>query len=381
MRQGLARVCAVAAALLVTAGAAGAARRAPGPPKGEAEYREGWLALVAPSRDAKQANSLEARQKARMEAVSHLEAAAAADPQNAKYQASLAYISLLAGRYSQAKQAIDLAIDRERRDPLFYLLRGQAEAALAMMDPATASKEIGKAMDAFDRAGQLDPKNALPVLQAVSVALDVDRLDLAGPRLKQALARPESRLYQLAVPTDLVPARPDALRLWETIQMMCWGDLLARGRNVSEVLLRLGSQEEMKGNLSAAESYYRDAYRVAKKAGRTQPRVLLSVGTAIDTLDHVYFALARVAKAQQDPAAERWEGERGVLSLCRTELERAVGAYFADLKANPPDSVEAMLARESQACKKAYDGAGMELPEPAASGPPAAPKPAEAPGT
>jgi tetratricopeptide (TPR) repeat protein len=381
MRQRRARIWALSAALLLLAAGAVQAKKPPAAPKGDAEFREGWLTLVSPSRDPKLAGSLDAQQKAQMASISHFEAAVAANPENAKYQGALAYACLTAGRYQKAKTAIDLAIDHQRKDPQLYLLRGQAEAALAMMDPVKASKDIGKAVDAFDRAGQLDPKNALPLLQAVSVALYVDRLDLAQPRLKEALARPESRLYQLPVPTDLVASVPDACRIWETLQLMGWQGILARGRDVSTTLIRLGNQEEANGAFPAAQAYYHDAYLAAKKVGQTQPRVMLVVGVAIDTLDRVYFALAHVMKAQNDPGAERWEGERGVLSLCRTELQQDVQTYLADLQAHPPDSVESMLAREAAACKKAYNGAGMELADPTRAPQAPAEKPAEAPAS
>jgi len=345
------------------------------PPAGDSEYRAGWVAFVAPALDTKTANPTDARQRARESAIGHFEAAVAANPKQVAYQASLTYVCLSAAKYQKAKAAIDAAIQGERRDPLLYVMRGQAEAALAQMDPVSAGKNIGPAITAFDRAAQLDPKNSLPLLQAASVAFDVDRLDLATPRLKQALERQETWLYRLPVPTDLHAEKGNALRIWEQIQLSAWSGLLARCQNVANSALRLGAQEERLGNLEAAESYFRQAYEVGRKVGRVEPHLFISVGTAIDILDRVYPALARLATARSDTAqAERWEGEAGVLQIGRGELQAAVSEYLAAVKAKPPAGVEAMLRMEAEHVGRVFRGIGL------GSSPPAAPKPAEAPG-
>ncbi len=355
------RISAFLILLMLAATAVQAKRRpAAGPPAGEAEYRAGWLALIAPSLNPKTAGSLDARERARNTAISHFTEAVTANPKNPAYQASLAYVCLGAGKYQTAKTAIDLAIDVERKDPVLYLLRGQAEATLAQMDPAAAGKSIGPAIAAFDRAAQMDPKNALPLLQAASVAYDVDRLDLAAPRLQQALARPECRLYRLPVPTDLQPEKGPSLQLWEQIQLGYWVDLLARGQNVTNSLLRLGGQEERLGQLDKAQAYYQQAYEVGWKVGRIEPNAFISVGTAMDILDRVYTALARVATEKKDsPAAEKWQGELGVLQIGRGELEGVVPQYFAALKTNPPASVEEMLRREAEQVGRVFRGIGL----------------------
>ena len=360
--------------LLATTAAQAKSRPVAGPPAGEAEYRAGWLALIAPSLNPKTVGSLDAREKARHTAISHFNEAVAADPKNPTYQASLSYVCLGVGKYQTAKTAIDLAIDVERKDPVLYLLRGQAEATLAQMDPAAAAQSIGPAIAAFDRAAQMDPKNALPLLQAASVAYDVDRLDLAAPRLQQALTRPECRLYRLPVPTDLLPEKGPSLQIWEQIQLGYWVDLLARGQNVANSLLRLGGQEEKLGQLESAQAYYQQAYEVGRKVGRIEPHLFISVGTAIDILDRVYTAFVRVATAKNDPqATEKWQGELGVLRIGRGELEGIVPQYFAALKTNPPASVEEMLRREAEQVGRVFRGIGLGAfapePEPAASPP------------
>ena len=232
--------------------------------------------------------------------------------------------------------------------------------------PVTAGKNIGKAITAFDRAGELDAKNALPLLQAASVAFFVDRLDLAEPRLKQALARPECRLYRLPVPTDLEPARGSSFRIWEQIQMSYWMELLARCQDAAASALRLGVQAEKLRQAEAAEAYYRQAYEVGRQVGRIQPNLFLSVGTAIDILERVYPALARIATAKGDTQqAEMWNGEAGVLQIGRGEMEAAMPEFFAALKSDPPASVDEMLSLEAVHVGRVYRGIGLGVSAPA----------------
>jgi tetratricopeptide (TPR) repeat protein len=313
-----------------------------------------------------------------LRALPHFQAAAAADPKNVSYLAALSYAECTSAGYDKAKTAADLAIDRERRDPLLYLLRGQAEAALAQMDPVTAGKSIGKAIAAFDRAAELDPQNSLPMLQSVSVALDVDRLDLALPRLQKALARPTCRLYQLPVPEDLRPAKSASLRMWEQLEMGFWNGLLSRCQNVSATLVRLGLQNERSGDLTAAYDQYRQALAVSRLTGRGEPRLFITVGTAMDMMDNAYAGLWRIAKAKQAQAeappsqagneeanrwkreVEKWEGETGILEIGRGELEGAVQLYFATLEQTPPANAADLLKLESDSVARVYRGIGLD---------------------
>ncbi len=156
------------------------------------------------------------------QALAHFQAAAAADPTNVAYQEAIAYTGAAAARYGAARDAADAALAKERHDPLLYVLRGQAEATLAELDPVKAGDNIGPAMMAFDRVAEMDPTNALPLLQAASVALDVDRLDLVDSHLTKALALKQCRLYQLPIPTDLKADKGESLVTWEQIQVGLW---------------------------------------------------------------------------------------------------------------------------------------------------------------
>jgi tetratricopeptide (TPR) repeat protein len=378
-------------------------------PKGAEEYRDGWRTFATPKPGPDKKITLESRVSAHKDAVPKLEAAVSADPTSLKYRTALVYTLLSASEYQKAKTAVDAAIKRERGDPLLYLLRAQAEAALAQMDPAKASSNVGPAIAALDRAAELDPTNSLPLLQAVSIALDLDRLDLALPRLERALALPECRLYSLSVPLDLDPNPTVAVTLWQQIQFTYWFDLLARCQNAARGVIRLGDQAVKTGDLEAAESRYQQARQIGRMVGRSKPYLFLSVGTAVDILDLSYQRLAAIAQGQADVAgraaeeakkagqdtaaydqeasrwkheAEKWDGERGVLQFGASQLQGALGSYRKQLAESPPSSVEALTQLEAGWLTGIMAGIGLEpervppsAPQ-APTGKPAAAKPA-----
>jgi tetratricopeptide (TPR) repeat protein len=375
-------------------------------PKGAEDYREGWRIFATPKAGPDQKVTLESRVTARKAAVPKLEAAVSADPTSLKYRTALVYVLLSASEYEKAKTQVDAAIKRERRDPLLYLLRAQAEAALAQMDPAKASNNIGPAITALDRAAELDPTNSLPLLQAVSIALDLDRLDLALPRLERALKLSDCRLYSLSVPFDLDPRPAVAVNLWQQIQFTYWFDLLARCQNAARGVIRLGDQEVKTGDLEAAESRYQQAREIGRRVGRAKPYLFLTVGTAVDILDPAYQRLAAIAQGQADAAgrraeeakkagqdsaafdqeaarwkheAEKWNGERGVLRFGASQLQEALGSYRQQLAGNPPPSIETLTHLEAQWLTSIMAGIGLD-PEKVPPGAPQAPagKPAAA---
>jgi hypothetical protein len=264
-------------------------------PKGEADFRAGWNAFAAPAADPEKARSLEARQQARMAAIPLLEAAIAAGPSNWAYRESLAYVCLSAGQYEKAKAAIDKAIEMKRDRPVLYMLRGQAEAALAQMDPPTAAERIGPAITAFDRAAELDQSNALPLLQAASVAFDVNRSDLALPRIQKALQRPGAMLYALDVPTNLSDQPGLSIRAWQYMQLGHWYELLARFRNVSTSLLGRGQKLEQANDLGGADGNYRQSLQVGRLIGGMRPHLFINVAAAVDVMYDSYQALSGVA--------------------------------------------------------------------------------------
>lgn len=293
MRYGMA----IAAAMLLGSALVGAAAqpKAAPVPKGDADFRAGWNAFAAPAADPEKAKSSEARQQARMAAIPLLEAAVAATPDNWGYQESLGYVCLSAGQYEKAKAAIEKAIAIKQDRPLLYMLRGQAEAAMAQMDPPSAAERIGKAIAAFDRAGQIDRHNALPLLQAASVAFDADRPDLALPRINKALKRPGAMLYTLATPTNLSDQPGLSVRAWQYIQLGHWYELLSRFQNVSRKLLARGGTLSQKGDLEAADESYRQSLQVGRLVGAMRPHLFINVSYAMNMMQDSYDSLADLA--------------------------------------------------------------------------------------
>ena len=341
-------------------------------PKGDAEFRAGWLAFAEPAENPGADRSFDARQQAKLTAIPHMEAAVAANPGNVDYQTGLAYVYLSAARYDKAKEAINKAIDKERRDPLLYLLRGQAEAALVQMSPEDVSKRAGPALTAFSRAAELDPKNALPLLQAASVAFDCDRSDDALAYLQKALARPECRLYRLPLPDHLRPQPTEWLRTWQYIQLGQWYEIISRCQNVAHFLTRLGQESEQAGNLGKAYECFRLARQVGGRIGTIQPHMFITMNTAIDVLEDAYANLTRVAKATGNKDAQRWEGEAGIVRFGRQELYAALQAYTEQLTKTPPPSPEEALKVEAKYLGSIIAGIGLPLAPDVPSAPNAA---------
>ncbi len=353
--------------MLIAVGTASWAGQSEEPaPAGAQEYRAAWAAFAAPAlAGPDEARTLQARQAAFLAAIPHMEAAVAADPNNATHRASLAYICLVAGQYQKALEATNRGVELHRRDPLLHLLRGQAEAAMAQMSPEDAGERIGPALEAFDEASRLDADNALPLLQAASVAFDVQRADLAWPRVQQALARTDCTLYRISVPFDLGDEPAESISAWQYVQYGFWWGLSARCANAVAGCWRLGQEEEQAGRLAAAEERFQSALQVSRKVGLTEPHLFITVNMALDLMEDSYRHLARVAEAQESGEAERWNGESGVVQIGRGFLLSGLEEYQAQVAEGPPDSVEALLALEERSVTAVIDGIGLTEERPA----------------
>ena len=260
-----------------------------------------------------------------------------------------------------ALTAINRAIDLERGDPLLYLLRGQAEAAVAQLKPEEAATLIGPAMTAFSRAAELDPQNALPLLQAASVALDVNRPALALTNLRKALARPECRLYKLPVPENLGAGSVSSLNTWEYAQYGHWSTLIARCLNVAGYCLRSGKDAEKKGDLPTARERFQWVRSIASFVGTAEPRLFVTTNAAIDMLEDAYAGLARVGKATGDKLAERWENEQDICQLGRQQLFGALQAYEGEVSSGAIATVQQSLEAQAKLVSPIIAGIGLPV--------------------
>jgi len=279
---------------------------------------------------------------------------------------------LTAARYQRAKEILDSSLELNRDSPVLYLLHGQAEAALAQMEPAEASRRIEPALESFERAAQLDPENALSLLQAASVAFDVARPDLAQPLLELALAREGCAMYRLPIPTELEPDHLSSLRIWQYVQYEQWSQLIARCGNVSKGALRLGAEKEKLGELAAAERHFQQALSVGRAAGAARPNLYISVNAAMNLMEDAYGSLLRVAEARESEEAPRWRNELGVLQIGRGMLAGALQGYLQKVATDPPDSAEALLELEEEGLRMIIAGIGLtppSAPEPEAAAP------------
>ncbi|MFB3882685.1 MAG: tetratricopeptide repeat protein [Armatimonadota bacterium] len=336
------------------------------------EFLEGWRQAAAPAQQTEEKGAFTARQEALVAAIPHFEAAVAADPGEISYRVGLGYAYLAAGKYQQAKEAIDAAVQRSRSDPLLYLLRAQAEAALAYMNPERKAEEIGAALRSFDDAAHLDPANSLSLIQAASVAFEVGKREVGLAKLEAGLARPEMKLYRLPIPEGLNESAAVSIRMWQYLQFWQWGEMLARCQNAARMALKYGKEKEEAGDLAGAEAAYKQALAIGRQVGNARPNLYITVSIAFNLMEDAYMNLARVADAQKSPEAEAWKGEAGVVSIGRQELFGKLQGYVKRLEEAPPLSVEADLALEAEDVSRPMLGVGLSptyrAPRPSGSG-------------
>ncbi len=349
--------------------------------KGEAEFRAGWLAVVAPRQGQQTGNTLEARQEAVLSAIPHFEEAVAADPDNSDYRTALVHAELAAGKYQQAYDAVSEAIARKKDSPLLYLLRAQAEAALSHMDPETAAGKAEKVIQSFADAAHLDPSNSLYALQAASVAFDAGRRGLALKRIEEALQLPGITLHRLPIPGDLDPDRTTAIQMWQHVQMSQWSGLLARCQNAARMASKLSKEKLAAGEVDAAEALLTQALEIGRQIGNAKPNLFISVNSALNVMQDASAGLAAIAKAKQHPAdEERWTGEAGVLIIARQDLFAAVQRYVKVIDEEPPASIDDLIREEAEQVARTMLGAALSptaKPKPLGKGIAKKPQPAE----
>lgn len=349
--------------LLLVAGGGAADDRTEPAKAAENEFRAAWIEFLKPYASAEAEVPLQTRQEAREASIPHFEAAVSAAPRNTSYRSCLGYAYLSAGKYQRAKDSMDEAIRRTRDDPLLYLLRAQAEAALAQMDPEARGEKVEPAIRSFEEAARLDPENALAPIQAASVAFDSGRTDIALEMVRAALQRPRMRFYRLAIPGDLHPDHGTSLNLWQSAQMGQWMEMLARAENVVRSILRLGAAKESEGDLESAREHLEQALAVARQIGNARPNIFLTVNLGLNTMEDSYAGLARVAKAAKDPRLAEWEGEIGVLNIGRQDLYGSLQQYIARMKDDPPASIEELLALQGRSVAFTMLGVGLSPAE------------------
>jgi tetratricopeptide (TPR) repeat protein len=328
-------------------------------PAGLNEFRAGWRAAASPAPSQQGKGALQARQEALIAAIPHLEAAVAAEPKNAGYLISLGYVYLSAGKYQQAKETLLQATGRDRKDPLPHLLRAQAEAALAIMNPDTKAEQIGAALRSFDDSAQLDQTNSLALVQAASVAYEVGKQEIAREKLKAGLARPGITLYRLPIPGDLSPDTSTSIKMWQHAQMWQWLEMLARAQNAARLLLKEGKQKEDAGDLGGAEALYKQVLALGRQVGNAHPNLFITVSTSLNMMEDAYIALARVAEARKSHEVEAWNGERGVIAIGREELFGQLQSYTKGIDEAPPASVDDTLELEARNVARVMRGVGL----------------------
>ena len=357
----------------------------------EAEFRAGWLAIVSPAEQQQKQSAMQARQEALLTAISRFEAAAQAAPGNTDYSIGLAYAQLSAAKYQQARDTLTAAIERKKNDPVLYLLRAQADAALGHLDPETTAQSVEKALRSFDDAARLDPGNSLYSLQAASVAFDAQRGDLGLARVQAALKLPAITLPMLPIPFDLDTSRTKSVEMWQALQMRQWMDLLVRCQNAGFALLKQGEADEkavaektaggadpaaagegaapsaltaeQKALYAKADEFYRTVLDIGKQMGNAKPNGILAVSMGLNMMEAAYAHLLHVADATGSQEAIKWQGEGGVVQIGRGELLVALQQYKALVEKTPPSSVSALMKEEGEFVARTMLGVGLSPTE------------------
>ncbi len=280
--------------MLLASSVARAAKPAPTKADGPSEFRAGWREVAAPVLGHEGKNPLQARQEALMAAIPHFESAVSANPGDASYRLSLGYVYLAAGKYQQAKEALSEAVQRSRKNPLPYLFRAQAEAAISFMAPETKGKTIGTALRLFDDAARLDPTNSLALIQAASVAAEAGKQSMGVAKIEAALQRPGMMLYRLPIPGDLDPSKSNSAKMWQHAQLWQWLELLARSQNAARVMIKFGREKEAGGDLEGAEAVYRQVLVLGRQVGNAQPNTFVAVNTGMDIMEDAYTSLSHL---------------------------------------------------------------------------------------
>jgi tetratricopeptide (TPR) repeat protein len=386
------RFALVLSVLLALAALPALAQEAAAPEKTpEAEFRAGWIAIITPAEGQQKQNSLQVRQDALLNAIPHFEAAVQAEPANTDYSIALAYAQLSAAKYQKAKDTLTAAIERKKNDPVLYLLRAQADAALGHLDPETTAQSVEKALRSFDDAARLDPGNSLYSLQAASVAFDAQRGDLGLARVQAALKLPAITLPILPIPFDLDTSRTKSVEMWQALQMRQWMDLLVRCQNAGFALLKQGEADEkaaaektaggadpaaagegaapsaltaeQKALYDKADELYRTALDIGKQMGNAKPNGILAVSMGLNMMEAAYAHLLHDAEATGSQEALRWQGEGGVVQIGRGELLAALQQYKAFVEKTPPSSVSALMKEEGEFVARTMLGVSLSPTE------------------
>jgi hypothetical protein len=245
----------------------------------ENPLRAGWLAFARPALEPAKYPSSFAQHDAREQAIALL---LAADGKDAVAKESLGYFYLRDYQYYKAKEQFEAALKRNSKDPLLHYLLAQTNAILTATEPEKMSEECKQPIEGFKKAAEREPDNAMPLLQAASVAFDSGRTDLALPLVTEALKRSAYHLYKLPMPEDLTDDAGQSAAAWWWVQSELWGEGISRTANCAHGLRQRGDQLKLNENLSGADELYQQVSQMGMLISRSEPALTTALAVGLE---------------------------------------------------------------------------------------------------
>jgi len=307
----------------------------------EQELRAAWLAYAKPAISPQDYPTAFHLRRARENAIAVLQASP--DQKDSELQEALGYFLLRDYQYHKAQVAFEAAIKRRGQEPRLRYFLAVTKAILLTSNPDTMPEQSKTVIEEFQKASKAEPQNALPLLQAASVAFDADRPDLALPLVTEALAKPGFYLYRLPVPSDLVPDGPQATAAWGMVESELWGEIINRATNCARGLMREGNRLSLRKETAAAQELYQKSEAIGQMLTRTTPPLASSLAAGLEVERQALIARSENPEARQKLAK---------VEAAQEALQKSWEDLQAQEKSNPPKTPEARLENQKQLVEK-----------------------------
>jgi hypothetical protein len=307
----------------------------------ESGVRSAWLAYAKPAISPQDYPTAFHLRQARQTAISILQASP--DQKDSELQEALGYFLLRDYQYHKAQIAFEAALKHRGNEPRLRYFLAVTKAILLTSNPDTMPEQSKTVIEEFQKAAKAESQNALPLLQAASVAFDSDRPDLAVPLVTEALAKPGFYLYRLPVPSDLVPDGPQATAAWWLVESELWGEIINRATNCARGLMREGNRLSLRKETAAAQELYQKAEAIGQMLTRTAPPLASSLAAGLEVERQALVARSEAPGARQQLAK---------VEAAQEALQKSWEDLQVQEKTNPPKTPEARLENQKQLVEK-----------------------------
>lgn len=305
---------------------------------------DAWTVFAAPVLDPAAYGSTMDHHRARVQAIAAIGDGA---EKNARLSEALGYFYLRDFQYLKAKDMFEAAAKRSREPRIRFLL-AQTKAILLLAEPEKRGEQCKEPIGEFRKAANQEPDNAVPLLQAASVAFDCNRTDLALPLITEAIKRPACRLYTADVPEDLAADPAKAAAAWYWVQSALWNDAISRVSNCARWLIQLGDRASIAGEKARARMLYQQAVEVGGLLTRCSPPLGVACAAGLEAQKQALTAQTGPSggPTPEELAAvrarlEAVENQQKAFKRRQTELQRAE-------QSEPPKSVQAIMDNQKK---------------------------------